>query len=61
MNAFENVVIGLLEAAEIEAPLFIKSPQGSLILNASETLLASILARFVPAAPAPVATPVSSN
>lgn len=62
MNAFENVVIGLIEAAEIEAPLFIKSPQGTLILNASEVLLASILARFVTAAPAPAQTPpVSSN
>jgi len=66
MNAFENIAIGLLEAAQIEAPLFIKSPQGTLILNASEVLLASILARFaaappvVPAAPAPAA-PVSSN
>lgn len=65
MNAFENIAIGLLQAAEIEAPLFIKSPQGTLILNASEVLLSSILARFVsapaiPAAPAP-ATPVSSN
>jgi hypothetical protein len=65
MNAFENIAIGLLQAAEIEAPLFIKSPQGTLILNASEVLLASILARFAPAqpavaAPAPAAT-VSSN
>jgi hypothetical protein len=64
MNAFENIAIGLLQAAEIEAPLFIKSPQGTLILNASEVLLASILARFVPAqpaAPAAPAAPVSSN
>jgi hypothetical protein len=64
MNAFENIAIGLLQAAEIEAPLFIKSPQGTLILNASEVLLASILARFVPAqpaAPTAPATPVSSN
>jgi hypothetical protein len=66
MNAFENIAIGLLQAAEIEAPLFVKSPQGMLILNASEVLLASILARFAPtqpavaAAPAPAA-PVSSN
>ena len=66
MNAFENFAIGLLQAAEIEAPLFVKSPQGMLILNASEVLLASILARFsttqpaVAAAPAP-AVPVSSN
>ena len=66
MNAFENFAIGLLEGAEVEAPLFIKSSQGTLILNASETLLASILARFAPAppaaAPVPVAAaPVSSN
>jgi hypothetical protein len=64
MNAFENIVVGLLQAAEIEAPLFIKSSQGTLILNASEVLLASILARFAPAqpaAPAAPATPVSSN
>jgi hypothetical protein len=66
MNAFENIAIGLLQAAEIEAPLFIKSPQGTLILNASEVLLASILSRFAsaqpaaPAAPA-LAAPVSSN
>jgi hypothetical protein len=60
MNAFENIAIGLIEAAEVEAPLFIKSSQGTLILNASEVLLASILARFAPApaAPAPVAPPV---
>jgi hypothetical protein len=66
MNAFENIAIGLLQAAEVEVPLFIKSPQGTLILNASEVLLASILARFVPAQPAaPVApalaSPVSSS
>jgi hypothetical protein len=65
MNAFENIAIGLLQAAEIEAPLFVKSPQGMLILNASEVLLASILARFAPAPPAVAAAapavPVSSN
>jgi hypothetical protein len=65
MNAFENIVVGLLQAAEIEAPLFIKSTQGTLILNASEVLLASILARFAPAPPAAPpaapAAPVSSN
>jgi hypothetical protein len=66
MNAFENIAIGLLQAAEVEAPLFIKSPQGTLILNASEVLLASILARFAPAPPAALpapapATPVSSS
>ena len=66
MNAFENFAIGLLQAAEVEVPLFIKSPQGTLILNASEVLLSSILARFVPAQPATsaapaLASPVSSS
>ena len=66
MNAFENIVLGLLQGAEIDAPLFIKSPHGSLILNASENLLASVLNRFAspPAAPAPATgptPPVSSN
>lgn len=62
MNAFENFAIGLLEGVEAEAPLFVRSSQGTLILNASETLLASILTRFAPAqstvatAPAPVSS-----
>jgi hypothetical protein len=69
MNAFENIAIGLLQAAELEAPLFIKSSEGRLIRNASEILLSSIRARFAPAqaavvatsaVPAP-ATPVSSS
>jgi hypothetical protein len=59
MNAFENIVVALLQGVETDAPLFIKSAQGNLILNASEILLASILARFAPA-PAS-APPVSSN
>ena len=58
MNAFENIAIGLLQGAEVEAPLFVKSAQGTLILNASETLLGSILARF---APAPAATTASAT
>jgi hypothetical protein len=60
MNAFENIAMGLLQAAEIEAPLFIKSTQGTLILNASEVLLASILSRFAPAPPAAPAAPASA-
>jgi hypothetical protein len=60
MNAFENVAIGLLTAAEIEVPLFVKSSQGTLILNASEVLLASILARFTSAPAAPAAPVVAA-
>lgn len=48
MNTFEKVVLGLLAAAPAEAPLFVKSPQGMLILGASEVLLSSILAQFAP-------------
>jgi hypothetical protein len=59
MNAFENIAIGLLQAAELEVPLFIKSNEGMLILNASEVLLSSILARFAPAQTAVVAAPVT--
>jgi len=65
MNAFENIVLGILQGAEIDAPLFIKSPHGSLILNAGENLLASVLARFasptVPPAPATGTTPPVSS
>jgi hypothetical protein len=66
MNAFENVILGLLQGVEMDAPLFIKSPHGNLILNASENILASVLGRFAPPAvpPAPAAAPappVSSN
>jgi hypothetical protein len=60
MNAFENFAIGLLQGAEVEAPLFVKSAQGTLILNASEILLGSILARFAPA-PAASAAPASTT
>jgi hypothetical protein len=59
MNAFESLIFGLLQGAEAEAPLFVKSPQGTLILNASEILLNSILARFAPAAPAPAPAPAA--
>ena len=59
MNAFENIAIGFLEAAELEAPLFIKSSEGMVILNASEILLGSILARFAPAQPAAPAAPAA--
>lgn len=59
MNAFENAILGLLAGAEAEVPLFVKSAQGNLILNASETVLGLILARFAPAPVAPaVAAPV---
>ena len=52
MNTFENILVGLLQGTEATVPIFVHSPQGILILNASETILASILLRFAPAAPA---------
>lgn len=55
MNAFENILIGLLQGAEATAPVFVHSQQGLLILNASETVLAAVLARFSP--PATLAPP----
>lgn len=58
MTPLEKVLLGLVQGAASDAPLFVHSAQGTLILNASEGLLAGILAQFVPA-PA-VATPAAS-
>ncbi|MDP9024314.1 MAG: hypothetical protein M3N13_02915 [Candidatus Eremiobacteraeota bacterium] len=59
MNAFEKLFLGFLDAAPAVVPIFVHSPQGLLVLNASEILLAGVLARFAPKAAAPaVATPV---
>jgi hypothetical protein len=59
MNPFEKILLGLLTAVPTVAPVFVHTGQGILILNASETLLAGILAQFaapvVPAPPVPVA------
>lgn len=46
MNAFEKIMLGLLASASTIAPIFIHSSQGFLILNASETVLANILAQL---------------
>ena len=43
MNTFENILAGLLQGTEATVPIFVHSPEGILILNASETILASIL------------------
>ncbi len=57
MSAFEKIILALLATAAVEAPIFVGSSKGMLILNASEELLANLLAAFAkPAAPAaPVA------
>jgi hypothetical protein len=57
MSVFEKLILGLLTAATAEAPIFIHTPQGIAVFNASEILLASILAQF---APKPVAAPVAA-
>jgi hypothetical protein len=59
MNPFEKVLLGLLAGAIADAPLFVGTPQGILILNASEALLAGILAQFAPKPAAPVAPPAA--
>lgn len=62
MNAFEKVLLGLLEGAEVAAPIFVHSSQGSLILNASEAVLAGMLQQFAPTPTPPVAmAPVPSS
>jgi len=44
MNAFETIALAFLATAAEDAPLFVHSAQGMLILNASENLLANIIA-----------------
>jgi hypothetical protein len=58
MTTLEKIILGLLAGAEADAPVFVGSTKGMLILNASEILLAGILAAFAPKAPAapPVVT-----
>jgi hypothetical protein len=55
MNNFEKLLLGLLAAVPSTVPVFIHSPHGIAIANASEILLASVLQQFAtPATPAPV-------
>jgi|HubBroStandDraft_2_1064218.scaffolds.fasta_scaffold762643_2 hypothetical protein len=54
MSTFEKIILAMLAASETLAPVFIHSGQGSLVLNASETLLAQLLVEFTPA-PKPAA------
>lgn len=58
MNPFENIIFALLTTAAVEAPVFVHSQHGVLLLNAGENLVANLLAAFQkPAAPiAPAAT-----
>jgi hypothetical protein len=61
MNNFEKLLLGLLAAVPSTVPVFIHSPHGIAIANASEILLASVLQQFAaqPAATtAPAPTPV---
>lgn len=51
MNAFEKFLLGLLSAAPAVGPVFIHSPQGSMIFNASEALIAGVAAQFAPKQP----------
>ena len=43
MNTFENILVGLRREPKLPCRFFVHSPEGILILNASETILASIL------------------
>ena len=58
MNAFEKIMLALLATAATEAPIFVHSAKGVLIMNASEELLGNLLSAFAkPAAPAAPAVP----
>ncbi len=66
MNFLETLLLNLINTAAITAPSLIHSDKGLIILNASETFLAGILASLHPApapvAPAPTVTvPVGSS
>lgn len=56
MNPFEKRIFALLTTAAVEAPIFVHSQHGTLLLNAGENLVANLLAAFQkPAAAAPPA------
>ena len=64
MNSFEKVLLGIIAATPATVPVFVHSQQGLAVANASEILVASILAQFQSSTPAPApaaAAPVSSN
>jgi hypothetical protein len=46
LSVFESIGVALVETAAEDAPIFVHSPQGVLILNASENLLTNILQQF---------------
>lgn len=48
MNAIEKILFAVLATAAQDAPIFIHSTQGTVILNASEILLANLIAAFGP-------------
>lgn len=62
MNFFERLILGLLSAAPAVVPIFVHSPHGIVVANASEALLAGVLQQFAPTAPpAPAVTFVGSG
>lgn len=56
MNFFEKLILGLVSAAPAAVPIFVHSPHGLVIANASEALLAGVLQQFAPP-PIAVKTP----
>lgn len=60
MNPFEKIIFALLTTAAVEAPIFVHSQHGTLLLNAGENLVANLLQAFQkPTAPAAPATPTA--
>jgi hypothetical protein len=53
MNPFEKILLALLSTAAKDAPIFIHSNQGMVILNASEDLLSNLLVAFQKSPPTP--------
>jgi len=64
MTLFEKILLGLLSGAPSTATIFVHSPKGLLVLNASEDLLAGARNRLrrigIGRKPAPLASQSSS-
>jgi hypothetical protein len=61
MNVWETLALALLQGAEMDAPLFVHSTQGTLIMNASENLLNGAIAALVARQAAQPANPTTTT
>ncbi len=48
MNEFEKAFLKVLQVEQAVQPIFVQSPQGTLLFNASVALTAALVALFAP-------------